>query len=223
MLVVASWLVFVAMLSSFTPTPLYPVYQDRWGTSATWVSVAFAAYAVGVLVVLLGLGGLSDRWGRRPTLALATATIGLSVAVMAMAWDPAVVVVGRMLQGFGTALTTGAAAAALMEMHPRGTQAGAALNTVALSMGCAVGPWSAGWLAQHAAAPTVAPYLLVGALLVVPAVLLARMPATAAAAFRSATRPAGPCPVRAAAPVRRRRARRGVHQLRDGDLRFLRL
>lgn len=126
MLVVASGLVFVAMLSSFTPTPIHPVYQEQWGTSATWVSVALAAYAVGVLALLLGLGGLSDRWGRRPTLALATAVIGLSTVVMALAWSPGVVVVGRVLQGFGTALTTGAAAAALMELHSRGTQAGAA-------------------------------------------------------------------------------------------------
>lgn len=186
MLVVASWLVLVAMLSSFTPTPLYPLYQERWGTSATWVSVAFAAYPIGVLVVLLGLGGLSDRWGRRPTLGLATAVIGLSAVVMALAWSPGVVVVGRVLQGFGTALTTGAAAAALMELHPRGTQAGSALNTVALSVGCAIGPWSAGLLAQHSPLPTVAPYLLVGGLLVVPAVLLARMTPGAPATSRVA-------------------------------------
>ncbi len=175
MLVVASWLVFVAMLSSFTPTPLYPVYQEQWGTSATWVSVAFAAYAVGVLAVLLGLGGLSDRWGRRPTLALATAVIGLSAVVMGLAWSPAVVVVGRVLQGFGTALTTGAAAAALMELHPRGIQAGSALNTVALSVGCAIGPWLSGLLAQHSPLPTVAPYLFIGVLLMGPALILARM------------------------------------------------
>lgn len=177
MLVAASWLVFVAMLSSFTPTPLYPVYQDRWGVSASWVSVAFAAYAAGVLVVLLGLGGLSDRWGRRRTLLLSTTVIAVSVLVLALAVSPWMVVAGRVLQGFGTALTTGAAAAALMEMHPRGVKAGAALNTVALSIGCAIGPWSSGLLAEHSSIPTAAPYLLVGALLVLPAVLLVRMPA----------------------------------------------
>src|SRR5690242_2939803 len=102
----AGGLVFVAMLASLTPTPLYAVYQQRWGMSSTWVSVAFTAYTVGVLALLLTMGGLSDRWGRRPTLVLGAAVMSAAMLVLAFASGPAWVVAGRVLSGLGTGLVS---------------------------------------------------------------------------------------------------------------------
>lgn len=164
----AGAVVLVAMLASFAPTPLYPLYQERWGMEDVGVGVVFAAYPVGVLAVLVLLGGLSDRVGRRRTLLLGLAVLGISFAVMGAAPSPSVLVVGRLMQGFGAGLVTGTGAAALMELHPHG----AFLNTACLSIGMALGPLMAGALADGAPAPLVVPYLVMATLLLLPTALL---------------------------------------------------
>src|SRR5215813_4401924 len=64
--------VVVSLLaSSSAPTPLYPIYQARWGFSAITTTVVFGAYAIAVLAALLIVGGLSDHLGRRPVLLVA--------------------------------------------------------------------------------------------------------------------------------------------------------
>ena len=50
------------------PTPLWAIYQRHDGYSTIAVTVAFAAYAVGVIVSLFLAGHLSDRLGRRRVL-----------------------------------------------------------------------------------------------------------------------------------------------------------
>jgi MFS family permease len=68
-------LLVAAMFASFAPTPLHPVYAEAWDIGP--VGVAFAGYPVGVILVVLGVGVLSDRIGRQRTAlagALAVAT-----------------------------------------------------------------------------------------------------------------------------------------------------
>ena len=52
----SSMLLFVAMISSFTPTPLYPLYQEEWSISDALIAVAFIGYPVGVIITLVLLG-----------------------------------------------------------------------------------------------------------------------------------------------------------------------
>lgn len=67
--------VFTAvMLGGTVPAPLYPYYVEALGLSPLAVTVVFSAYAVGTLTALLLGGGLSDRVGRRPVLALAVSS-----------------------------------------------------------------------------------------------------------------------------------------------------
>src|ERR1044072_7470494 len=77
------WLVAAILVlmpcSSTVPSPLYPVYQQRWHLSATTVTVVFAIYALAVLVSLVGFGSLSDEIGRRRVLAFAAALAALGV------------------------------------------------------------------------------------------------------------------------------------------------
>ena len=65
-------LLFVVMVMSFTPTPLYPLYQQMWGISDGYIGLAFSAYPIGVVITCLlvaqsasisGLGWL--RWTAR--------------------------------------------------------------------------------------------------------------------------------------------------------------
>ena len=69
----AFWLVgaaiLVMMLAASAPSPIYVVYQARFGFSATLLTVIFAVYAVALLASLLLFGSLSDQIGRRPVLA----------------------------------------------------------------------------------------------------------------------------------------------------------
>src|SRR5262245_9945109 len=69
------------LAASAAPTPLYPVYQARWGFSPIMVTVVFASYAVAVLAALLVTGSLSDFVGRRPVL---LAAIALQLGAMAI-------------------------------------------------------------------------------------------------------------------------------------------
>ena len=63
---------FVTMVGTTLPTPLYPIYEVRFGFSELIVTVVYATYAMGVLVALLLLGQSSDQVGRRPMMLVGT-------------------------------------------------------------------------------------------------------------------------------------------------------
>ena len=64
------------LASASAPTPLYPVYQSKWGFSPVAITFVFGIYAIAVLGALLVTGRLSDYTGRRPVLIVATALAG---------------------------------------------------------------------------------------------------------------------------------------------------
>lgn len=169
----------MVMLASFTPTPLFPEYQEKWGIGELGVSTIFAAYPVGVLSCLVLLGGLSDVIGRRRSILIGGAVVLAALLVLATAPSPAVMVAGRLLQGVGVALASTAAASALMDLHPRGSASGSQFNTASISIGVAAGPLLSGVLADTLPAPLVTPYLVVAGLVLVPVALAAAAPSVA--------------------------------------------
>ena len=50
-----------ALFGSTAASPLYGLYQTRWGFASITLTALFAVYAVGVLVSLFSLGRLADR------------------------------------------------------------------------------------------------------------------------------------------------------------------
>jgi MFS family permease len=160
----------VVMLGGTLPSPLYPFYVQSLGLTPFLVTVVFAAYAVGTLAALLLFGGLSDRVGRRPVLALAVGVAVASTLVFLLWQTLPGLLVGRVLSGFSVGLTTGTATAALAELHPD-RRAATTLATVANMGGLGLGPIVAGVLAAHLPDPTTTPYL-VFLLLLVPALAL---------------------------------------------------
>lgn len=169
----SSMLLFVAMISSFTPTPLYPLYQEEWSISDALIAVAFIGYPVGVIITLVLLGGVSDRFGRRMTLLFASLALLVALGLLAGALAYPLLVAGRVVQGIAVALAAGAGAAAMMESHPGGLSRGALMNTLSLAAGAAVGPLLSGFLAEVTPLPLVFPYVLVGLAVVLPATLVA--------------------------------------------------
>lgn len=165
-------LLFVVMVASFTPTPLYPLYQMEWGLTDGSIGVAFTAYPTSVVLTLIFLGGLSDRFGRRETLIIATVVLGVALVVLAAATSFPILVLGRFIQGVAAAMAAGAGAATLMESHPGGVARGAFVNTMSIAGGSAFGPLLAGLLADATALPLVAPYLVIMLMLPVPFIFL---------------------------------------------------
>src|SRR5690242_21643576 len=58
------------MVGTTLPTPLYPLFEQRYSFGPLLVTVIFAIYAFGVIGGLILFGNLSDRLGRKPPLLL---------------------------------------------------------------------------------------------------------------------------------------------------------
>ncbi|WP_269450320.1 MULTISPECIES: MFS transporter [Kitasatospora] len=149
----------VCMAGTTLPTPLYGLYQERIGFSELMVTVVFAAYAFGVIGVLLLFGNVSDAVGRRPVL-LAGLALGAASAVaflteQGLAW----LFAGRLLSGFAAGLFTGTATAYVLELAPPERKGRAGFAATAANMGgLGCGPVLAGLLAQYTARPLTLPF-----------------------------------------------------------------
>lgn len=149
----------LAVLGTNVPSPLYGVYAQRWGFSSGLVSLIFAVYCLVLIASLLVFGRLSDEVGRRPVVLAGLLVISVGSLLFALAQDAAWLLAARAAQGLAVGMLSGAATAALAELHPRGDRRTAALvATVALTGGSAVGPIFGGVLAEYGPYPLVLPY-----------------------------------------------------------------
>ncbi|GAA0488046.1 MFS transporter [Streptomyces sp. NPDC046215] len=176
---VVTYVLWVVMADGTVPTPVYSLYAQRLHLSPPVVALVFAAYAVGIVAALLVFGGLSDRIGRRATLAPALAVAALSGAVFMTCENLPGLFAGRLLCGVSVGLTTGAATAYLGELHPDRPRA-ALIASVTNMAGLGSGSLLSGVLVAYAPSPTVLPYAVVTALLL-PGLALAVLPETVAA------------------------------------------
>ena len=69
------------MATASAPSPIHPLYRERWGFSVTMLTVIFAVYVAGLLGALLTVGSLSDHLGRRPVLVAALLVAAASTAI----------------------------------------------------------------------------------------------------------------------------------------------
>ncbi|MFG3343684.1 MFS transporter [Streptomyces sp. NPDC048018] len=172
--------VFVVCMAGTTlPTPLYPLYQEKFGFSELTVTVVYAVYAFGVIGVLLLVGNASDTVGRRPALfwglGFAAASAVCFLSASALGWLYA----GRLLSGLSAGLFTGAATAYVMELAPPGGASRATFVATAANMGgLGCGPLLAGLLAEYAPEPLVLPFVVHLALVALSALVLLRLPET---------------------------------------------
>lgn len=173
----------VAMAFSAVPTPLWSLYQARDGFSAFMVTVAFAAYAAGVIVSLLLAGRVSDWLGRRRVLIPALLIEALSAAVFLVFPALPGLIAARIISGLGIGMITATSAAYITELsaraQPNSPHRGADLIATAANMGgFALGPLIAGALAQWVHAPLRVPFIAFLALLLLSALGLMLVPET---------------------------------------------
>ncbi|MEV5886582.1 MFS transporter [Streptomyces sp. NPDC052020] len=169
----------VCMAGTTLPTPLYGLYQEKFGFSELTVTVVYAVYAVGVIGMLLLAGNASDAVGRRPVLGwglgFAAASAACFLCATALGWLYA----GRLLSGLSAGLFTGAATAYVMESAPPGGASRATFVATAANMGgLGCGPLLAGVLAQYADWPLYLPFAVHLALVACSAAVLLRLAET---------------------------------------------
>jgi MFS family permease len=169
------------MAASSVPSPLYVVYQQEWGFSATTLTFVFAIYVVGLLGSLLVVGALSDHVGRRPVLAAAIGLEAVALVLFLVAGDVAVLTIARVAQGIATGAAMTTLGAALVDLNPPHAPGRAGLvNGVAPLSGLAVGALGCGALVQFGPAPTHLVYALLLTGMVAAAAVVLRMPETSA-------------------------------------------
>lgn len=143
------------MFAAGAPSPLYVVYQARWGFSATTLTTVFAVYAVALLLALVTVGALSDHIGRRPVLIGALLVETVAMIVFITVGDVSWLLVARAVQGFATGAATGTISAYLVDLAPADNpKLGPVVNSTSPTLGLAAGAVGSGVLVQYAPHPT---------------------------------------------------------------------
>ncbi|MQY36917.1 hypothetical protein SRB17_49190 [Streptomyces sp. RB17] len=171
----------VMMATASAPSPIYPLYRERWGLSVTMLTVIFAVYVVGLLGALLTVGSLSDHLGRRPVLVAALLAAAASTAIFWTAGGVVSLVIARVVQGIATGTATGGLAAGLVELSPtRRPQLGPTMTVVGTSIGMATGAGVVGLLVQSTSRPDAYVFPVLTLTLVVLAAVVLTIPETRA-------------------------------------------
>jgi len=152
-LAVAS-LITVGFMGSVVVTPLYALYQRKFGFSKITLTLVYAVYVVGNIVALLVFGQVSDQLGRKrvglPALGLAAVSALLFLFAQGTAW----LYVARLLIGLATGILSGTATAWLAEQYGEQERSSAAFTASAANLlGIALGPLVGGLLAEYAPWP----------------------------------------------------------------------
>lgn len=162
---------------SSAPTPLYHLYQQSWHLTPIILTVIFSVYALVLLAALLTLGSLSDYVGRRPILFAGLVLSVLSMALFAQADSASWLIAARAMQGLAAGILSSTLGATLMDTNPR---TGPLVNSTTPLLGMSVGALGSSALITLAPRPTELVYEILLVLFLVLAVLVWRMPETAA-------------------------------------------
>lgn len=172
--------IFVVTYGTNVSTPFLVLYRDRLRLSDNQTMAIFVVYVVGIILALLLVGPLSDRFGRRP---LALPFIALS-AVGSLIIIPgrdvfALLLVGRFVLGVVSGAVLGVASAWILELLGRGhEQRAAVITTLVTYGGLGLGPLSSGLLERTLPAPLVTPFILHAAVTAVILPAVWRVPET---------------------------------------------
>lgn len=98
---------FVNLVGFGIIIPLLPFYAQTFGASPLVIGLLFASFSLSQLIASPLLGGLSDRWGRRPVLIFSLFGTVVSFVMLAMAHSLALLFAARIVDGLsGGNITT---------------------------------------------------------------------------------------------------------------------
>lgn len=151
---------FLAMLlglflfAASAPSPLYGIYAKLYRFSPTTVTAIYAVYAAGALGALLTTGRLSDHVGRRPMVMLALLVQIAGMVAFIRADGVGDLYLGRILQGIGTGIASGAISAWLVDLEPpQRPRLGSLVTGIALLAGLGAGGLGSALLVQYGPDP----------------------------------------------------------------------
>ncbi|QIL80443.1 MFS transporter [Diaphorobacter sp. HDW4A] len=160
----------VGVMGTALASPLYPIYQSEWHLRPSDITHVFVLYMFGVLISLLFLGRLTQRFGFLPILRAGLIVMTTGVMISALAWNVPSFMVARMLIGLASGMITTSASVGMVQASPgKDPRRIAALTTVAMTLGFGIGPLLGGVMAQWIPKPLVTAYIptmLMGALAV---------------------------------------------------------
>jgi hypothetical protein len=143
-------------LAAGAPSPLFVQYQQQWGFPAGLLTIAFAAYAFGLVAAILIFGSLSDFIGRRPVIIGSLAVEFAAMAMFVVAPNIGWVIAARVVQGIATGGATSAFSASLLELAPeRAKRIGAIIGAAAPAGGLGLGALLAGIAVQFSSEASV--------------------------------------------------------------------
>ena len=120
--------------------PLLPFYAQEFGASPFVIGLLFASFSASQLIAAPVLGGLSDRWGRRPVLILSLIGTAISFVMLALAGSLVMLFVARIVDGLsGGSITTARAYIADTTTDEKRAQAYGFLGA-AFGLGFIIGP-----------------------------------------------------------------------------------
>jgi MFS family permease len=143
----------VAFGLSTVVTPLYLLYQQKFGFSQITLTLIYATYVVGNVGALLFFGHLSDTVGRRPAALAAIAVLIAATFSFLFANGTAMLYVARVLSGLGVGIASGTANAWLAELAGGDKARAATIGTSSNFLGLGIAALASGLLAQYAPWP----------------------------------------------------------------------
>ncbi|WP_043840009.1 MFS transporter [Muricoccus aerilatus] len=171
---------FLFFVSASVPSPLFVVFQGRWGFSSGMLTLAFSIYSLVLLVTLLVAGSLSDHLGRKPVIVAALIIQAASMALFLTADGIGGLLAARIVQGLSMGVVNGALSAAVIEAAPPARKAlGSLLTSVSPLAGLATGALVTGALLGVTNQAEVWAFGLLGGLFCLGAVSVVLIPETA--------------------------------------------
>src|SRR5437763_9644676 len=182
-LVPAAWVaaadIAVLFMGSTLLTPLYVLYQRKYGFSQITLTLVYSAYVIGNIAALFLLGRVSDQIGRRRTTLPAMAIAGIATLTFMLDAGTATIFAGRVMSGLAIGIASGTGTAWVAELASDQSKSRASvLATGGNLVGLALGPLVAGMLARYAPWPLELAYVVYLVLLVLTALFIAATPET---------------------------------------------
>jgi MFS family permease len=182
MVAIAS-IISVAFAGSVVVTPLYSLYQQKFGFSEITLTLVYAVYVVGNVIALLLLGQVSDQIGRKRVAMPALVLAALSALLFLLATGTTFLFLARLLIGLAVGVASGTGTAWLADEFGPANRSTATVSAAAANLGgIALGPLLGGLLAEYAPWPLELPFIVYIAILAVVAIALSPV---------SGSRPAG--------------------------------
>ena len=168
-------LMVLFMYAAAAPTPLYRVYQAKWGFSSATLTAVFAIYVLFLLATLLTFGSLSDHIGRRPLIIAAIVADVAAFALFLLANGVGLLFAARALEGIAVGATANTLGAVLLDLRPRSGLA-PLMSSISPNVGLATGALLTAVLVQYGPAPTRFVWWLLLGVFAVALILVLAMP-----------------------------------------------